>query len=117
MYCRKICQISTFSSYDRINKNKNSITQRDTKSKKAYTQDIDNKKSLSYTKARKMITQARLAQFQPQADPPLAEVRIGAKINKIELYNIQINARLAQLVRAPRLHRGGQGFESLGAYK
>ena len=25
-------------------------------------------------------------------------------------------ARLAQLVRAPRLHRGGQGFESLGVH-
>ncbi len=27
------------------------------------------------------------------------------------------HARLAQLVRAPRLHRGGQGFESLGAHQ
>jgi hypothetical protein len=26
-------------------------------------------------------------------------------------------ARLAQLVRAPRLHRGGQGFDSLGAHQ
>ncbi len=27
------------------------------------------------------------------------------------------NARLAQLVRASRLHREGQGFESLGVHK
>jgi hypothetical protein len=29
----------------------------------------------------------------------------------------KLNARLAQLVRAPRLHRGGRGFESLSAYQ
>lgn len=33
------------------------------------------------------------------------------------VYNIKhVYARLAQLVRAPRLHRGGRGFESLSVY-
>ena len=31
-------------------------------------------------------------------------------------YNVIRLGRVAQLVRAPRLHRGGQGFESLSAH-
>jgi hypothetical protein len=44
-----------------------------------------------------------LAQFPPKADQPMAGVRV---------YIILQKGRLAQLVRASRLHREGRRFES-----
>ena len=37
--------------------------------------------------------------------------------SKVYLKKYQTKARLAQLVRASRLHREGRGFESLGAHQ
>ncbi len=58
-------------------------------------------------------------QFRPEADQPWAGVSpeySGYTEEVIQIIQI-LQGRLAQLVRAPRLHRGGLGFESLSAYR
>ncbi len=43
------------------------------------------------------------------------EIRSNLDICRAQNY-ISMKGRLAQLARAPRLHRGGQGFESLSGH-
>ena len=38
------------------------------------------------------------------------------KVENLE-YNVKVCGSLAQLARAPRLHRGGQGFEPLATHQ
>ncbi len=38
------------------------------------------------------------------------------KVKNLE-YNVRVCGSLAQLARAPRLHRGGQGFEPLATHQ
>ena len=47
----------------------------------------------------------------------VARMDDGESIGKLRLVRMELlGGRVAQLVRAPRLHRGGPGFESLRAH-